>query len=97
LATAVELVIEPALRTYLGSSLTPKQIDALLSEEWQFSKRKELMAKNGMWLPPDLQGRVMTLRNKVAHENATVTRAEAESAITVVEQLVSHYAPLRLP
>lgn len=97
LATAVELIVEPALRRLLAKSLTQKQIDSVLSKEWQFSKRRALMAKNGMWLPPDLQSKVMNLRNKVVHENAAVTKAQAATAIEIVEQLASRYTPLKLP
>jgi hypothetical protein len=97
LATAVELVIEPALRKHLSKSLSPRQVDNQLANDWQFSQRQKLMTKNGMWLPPDLQNKVMSLRNKVAHKNGAVSRAQADAAIEIVEKLVSRYSPLKLP
>ena len=50
-----------------------------------------------MWLPSDLQDKVMSLRNKVIHENASVNKAQAATAIDLVDQLAVRHAPLIAP
>ena len=55
------------------------------------------MEQYNMWLPPEIQDKVMTLRNKVIHKNASVTKAQAAAAIAVVEELAARYTPLKLP
>jgi hypothetical protein len=93
-ATAVELIIDTALRTRLGRSQSAAALDTLLTKEWKFSRRVTLMERSKMWLPPGLQDKVMGLRNKVIHENASVTKTQAAAAIEIVEQLADRYAPL---
>ena len=92
----MKVIIEPALRAHLAKSLTPQGINALLTTEWQFSKRKALMERDRLWLPADLQSKVMSLRMS-AHENAVITKTQAKTAIEIVEQLASRYAPLKSP
>jgi hypothetical protein len=96
-ATAVEIIIGPVLRAQLLKSHSGPETDTLLKREWRFSDRKKLMIKHGMWLPPNLQEQVMNLRNDVIHANAVINKSQAATAIELVGQLASHYAPLAPP
>jgi hypothetical protein len=96
-ATAVELIIEPALRTELLLRNPQTFVDHLLKAEWSFSNRAQLMSSLGMWLPPNLASNVMDLRNKVIHANATVGAREANVAIVATTALAARYVPMSLP
>lgn len=96
-ATAVELLIEPALRKKLLQSNSPVVVEHLLKQGWRFSWRKQIMKKLGMWLPPRIEKDLMDVRNGVIHKNASVARPQAAKALEQAEQLADYYEPIRRP
>lgn len=97
LATAVELIIATALRARLSKAHSQSEIDRQLNQERKFWRRTALMEANGMRVPDGVRVDVMALRNKVIHENASVTQGQSAAAIRIVEELAACYTPLRLP
>ena len=47
-----------------------------------------------IWLPTDITPKLVKVRNKAAHTNTRISRAEAEDALTVAESLVKRYVAL---
>ena len=96
-ATAVDLIVGPALRSMLLKRNAPAFVERLLKQEWQFKRRMELMHSLGMFVPPGLSVDVMELRNKVIHGNKPVSHAQAHKAVEIAQALAEHYTPLGVP
>jgi hypothetical protein len=92
-ATAAELIIDRQLRAKLLRRNDPPFVDKLLKGTWQVSRRLELMSALGMWLPADIDTKLSSLRNRVVHSNASVTKSDAAAAVDVAEQLARRYEP----
>ena len=90
-ATAAELIIDRQLRARLLRDNDVAFVDNLLKSTWQVSRRMDLMKSLGMWLPAGLETKLSSLRNRVGHSNAAVTRGQAIGAVDVAEDLARHY------
>ena len=90
-ATAAELIIERQLRTTLRRNNPDAFVERLMKSAWQVSRRIELMRSLKMWLPPKIEENLSSLRNRVVHNNAPVSKEEAKAAVDAAEQLARHY------
>jgi len=91
-ATAAELIVDQQLRSELLRNNSLGFVDNLLKGAWQVSRRIEIMKALSMWLPVGLEAKLTSVRNKVVHSNQAVTRAQAEAAVEVAEELARRYA-----
>lgn len=95
--TALEIVVESALRKALLRRNPRKLVEHLLKSEWKLSMRVDLMRKARLWLPAGVDSALLELRNKVVHKNAAVTVLQAGAAVAAVTKFVDRYSTLRTP
>lgn len=95
-ATATELIVDRQLRVRLRRDNPQALVERLMKDTWQMQRRTRLMTTLGMWLPPDLDTKLLFLRNRVVHGNAPVTRGESAAALEVAEALARRYEMPRL-
>lgn len=94
LATTTELVVTDLLRATLAEELTPGEVDRYLDRHWMISGRIRDLSVRGAPLPEDLYSDVMEVRNRAVHQNASVSRRQADRAYETVRQFISTFAPL---
>ncbi len=94
-ATAAELIVDQELRNRLLKANSIPFVDKLLKNTWQVSRRMDLMAAQGMWLPTGIRKDLTDLRNQVIHKNIVASPREAQTALDVAYNFANHYVGLR--
>lgn len=82
-ATGAETALSSTF-TAMGETAKMRPLGALI----------KLVQDSDVWLPADIHQNLVSLRNEVVHEGATVTGRQALRAVATANDLIDHHVPL---